>query len=134
MEINSYMLYAFLLFLQLITGIDTKKMFVARLNRSHFDVALWDPLYVEDLNVVPGFGFHQKSLNIHQQMPGHDVKKDCGVFHSGSAEAEVRRGTPKKGKTRHLIGDPHLTPLHFILLIHIPHPSTYTSTIDKYEV
>ena len=64
MEINSYMLYAFLLFRQLITGIDTKKMFVARLNRSHFDVTLWDPLNFEDLNIVPGVGFHQKSLNI----------------------------------------------------------------------
>ena len=30
MEINSYMLCAFLLFRLLITGIDTKKMFVAR--------------------------------------------------------------------------------------------------------
>ena len=52
-------------------------------------------------------------------MPGHDVKKECGVFHSGSAEAEVRRGTPKKGKTRHLIGDPH--PFTF----YPPHPHTH---------
>ena len=66
MEIKSYMLYAFLLLLQLITGIDTKKMFVARLNRSHFDVTLWDPLNFEDLNIVPGVGFHQKFLNIRQ--------------------------------------------------------------------